>query len=604
MGMIKLRFLLFTAVVLLSSVFANAQDYPQRMRDGKMCYVYTVAPGNTLYGIARQFSADVNAIRAVNPDTAEGLSIGQEVYIPLDSIDKRSAKGQEVKLEGEYIMHTVQRKETLFSIAKIYNVSLNELMEYNPDASTTLSTGAVLKIPLYKSKDTDPINLEPARNDTFMVHQVQTGETIYSLSKTYNVSADSLKLLNKGISDELKVGQWLVIPKFNETYKAAQLSKVPAGPVYPSGKMETYRIALMLPFELYNRDSISKHIEMGKNMPLLTEISLEFHRGVQLAIDSLQKRGFSAEVYVYDVGEDAVDARQIIKRPEMKDMQLIFGPLHKASLAVVSETAKLNHTYIVSPNTFTNEIFESNPYLFKAVPTKETMMRYLATYVANSHQKHNVLMVNSERSADAPYRNIFKQYYNDALKLSPNFYNDSLKIAVRRSFDGANIHTHLRRDVLNVLVVTSNELAFVSDFMTRLSRLRADGYEVQLYGLDQWVGYDNIEAEYKNRFKLRLVVPSFTDYNDEVAIDFLRKYRAAFDTEPNKMNYGFMGYDLMMFFGLALMQNGLDFTNDIEQLQFDGTNNSYRFGHTKGVDFENKAVTIIEYSNFEVRRVN
>ncbi len=602
--MTNFKFFLFTAAAIFSSVFAHAQNYPQRMHNGKMCYVYTVEPGNTLFGIARQFSADVNAMRSANPEASAGLTIGQEILVPLDSIDKRSAKNKDVKLKGQYIMHTVQRKETMFSIAKAYNVSLNELMESNPDAASSLSTGTVLKIPVYKSKDADPINLEPARNDTFVVHQVQSGETIFSISKAYQVSQDSLKLLNKGLPEGLKTGQWLVIPKYNESFKAAHQSKVPVGPAYPSGRSETYRIALMMPFELYNRDSISKHIELGKNLPLLTEISLEFHRGVQVAIDSLQKLGFNAEVYVYDVGEDAVDARQVTKRPEMKNMHFIFGPLHKASLAVVSETAKQNHTYIVSPNTFTNEIFESNPYLFKAVPTKETMMRYLATYVASTHQRHNVLMVSSERSADAPYRNIFKQFYNDALKLSPNTFSDSLKIAVRRSFDGANIQANLRRDVLNVLVVPSNELAFVSDFMTRLSRLRADGYEVQLYGLDQWVGYDNIEAEYKDRFKLRLVVPSFTDYNDAVAIDFLLKYRSKFDIEPNKMNYGFMGYDLMMFFGLAVLQNGLDFTKELDKLQFDGTNNRYRFGHNKGMDFENKAVSIIEYSNFEVKRVN
>ncbi len=601
----KLHVLLAFILTVLATFELSAQDYPQRMHNGKMSYVYTVAPGNTLYGIARSFSANVDQVVAANPETSEGLSIGQEVFVPLDAIDKRAAKTTEVKLEGQFILHTVQRKETLFSIAKIYNIGLNELQEANPEAVETLSTGSVIKVPMYQSKGVDEIHLEPARNDTFVVHQVRTGETLFSISKTYVVSVDSLKKANKGTIDNgVEADKWIVIPKYNDAFKATIVAQQKEESIYPSGKSQTYRIALMLPFELYQRDSISKDILTGKKLPLLTEISLEVHRGVQLALDSLRQLGFNAEVFVYDVGEDVVDARQAVKRPEMKDMHLIIGPLHKASLAVVSDASKENHTYIVSPNTFSNEIFEGNPYLFRAAPSKETMMKYLATYVAGRHQRQNVLMVSSERQADLPYRKLFEQFYNESLYLIPNDYSDTLRIANKRSFDGANIHTLLRKDVQNILVIPSNELAFVSDFMTRLSRLRADGYEIQVYGLEQWVGYDNIELEYKNRFKLKLVVPSFIEFKSPEVVDFLTKYRAAFETEPHKMNYGFMGYDLMMFFGLAMQEHGLGFAEKLNELEFSGVNGNYRFGRTKGKDFENKAVSIIEYNNFEVNRVN
>lgn len=608
MGIIRKLF----CIALLASVFAScatAQNYPQRTENGKEYYVFTVQPGNTVYAISKKFSVEPADIIASNPDAKNGLSIGQEILIPIDKIDKKTARKTEVKLDGEYIMHTVQRKETLFSISRDYGVDINALMDVNPGRTDNLSTGMILKIPIEKSTTAAEKYLEPARSDTFMVHQVITGETAYSLSKQFQIPLDSLNSANGNFQTGMKVGQWIVIPKYKESFLVkmdtvrVDSSKV-SSIEYRSGRKDKYNMAFMLPFELALNDSLDRTLEQGNDLYILTEIALDYYRGAEIALDSLKKLGFRANVYVYDMGEDLVNARETIRRPEMRDMDVIFGPMHKTTLAIVSEKSKEKGIYLVSPNSFSNEVFEDNPYLLRAAASRETLMRYMANYVAIQHQDDNVLMVNSENAKDWPLRKMFKQYYNNSVGTFPNAWSDSIRSVTVDVTKPDQVSKWLRKDTLNVLVVPSNNLAFVSDFMTRLSRVDPD-YRIQVYGLDNWLRFDNIDAEYKNRFRLRLAVPSYVDYDQDNVKSFLQKYRDRYNMEPSQYGYGFLGFDLTMFFGKALMEYGLNFPTDLNHIEMKGVSSNYRFGRsTTGQEFENKDVYILEYDAYNIKIVN
>src|SRR5690606_18134079 len=286
-------------------------------------------------------------------------------------------------------------------------------------------------------------------------------------------------------------------------------------------------------FELAHNDSLYRAVSAGKDLYILTEISLDYYRGVKIALDSLKKMGLNADVFVYDAGEDLVEIKDVLRKPEIKELDIIFGPMHKTSVALVSDMTKKNEIYLVSPNSFSNQVFEDNPFLVRAMASRETLMRYLANYVAIQHQEDNVIMINSESSKDWPYRKLFKENYNKAIGSFQNVFSDSLRSVGISIAKPENVEKWFKKDQKNILVVPSNELAFVSDFMTRLSRVNPE-YDIQVYGLDNWTKYDNIDVEYKNRFHLRLVVPNFVDYQKEETKDFLKKYRDEFDMEPTQ----------------------------------------------------------------------
>lgn len=607
MGIKKHIVIILGLIALLSSVTASAQNYPERTINGETFFVYTVEPGNTLFAISRLFSVKTEDLLKANPETESGLAIGQEIFIPKAKIDKKSARNSEVDISGEYILHTTQKKETLFSISGKYGADVNQVMELNPEAAKSLGVGDVIKIPTVTSNKVKGIFLEPARNDTFIVHQVVKGETAYSLAKEFGITVDSLNQANNNFESGMKEGQWIVIPKYKESYLAeleAEIADEPGRIAYPSGKKRKYAMGLMLPFELAHNDSLEKSLVTGKDLNVLTEISLDYYRGAKIALDSLKKLGLDIDVYVYEVGEDLVQVREVLRKPEIKDLDIIFGPLHKTSIAAVSDESKKHETYLVSPNSFANEVFEDNPFLVRTAASRETLMRYLANYVAIQHQEDNVIMINSESANDWPFRKLFKENYNKAIGTFPNELSDSLRSAGISLTKSENIEKWLRLEQKNILVVPSNELAFVSDFMTRLSAIDPS-YEIQIYGLDNWIRYDNIDAAYKNRFKLRLVMPNYVDYQKEETTDFLRKYRDAFKMDPTQYGYGYIGYDLTLFFGECFLKYGLSLPEAFKQMEMKGVNADYRFGRsTTGLEFENKSVYIIEYNDFEIKQVN
>lgn len=607
MGIKKKITILFAVFLILGVEYAAAQNYPQRIVNGDNYYVYSVEPGNTLFAISRLFSVDTSDLIKANPEAEKGLDIGQEILVPIKKINKKTARRTDIEIAGEYILHTAQRKETLFSIAAKYGVSVNKLIELNPEYEEILGTGDVVKIPSDRSTFTKQAFLEPARNDTFMVHQVQAGETVYSLAKRYGITTDSLSRANDNLDSKIKIGQWIVIPKYNPSYiermTELQLAADSSALRYTGGAKASYNIGLMLPFELSRNDSLERSLMSKKELYVLTEIALDYYRGVLIALDSLEKIGFNAKVYVYDIGDDVVAAKELMARPEAKNLDLIFGPMHKASLAVVSDLSKKNKTFLVSPNSFSNQVFQDNPFLLRAQASRETLLRYLGNYVAIQHPHDNVIMINSDNPRDYAYRKLFKENYNNALGSFPNQWSDSLRTAGKSITDPGN--GWLRKDAKNILVVPSKELAFVSDFMTRLSRLDKEEYDIQVYGLENWIKYDNIESAYKNRFNLRLAITNYVDYKNEITLDFLRKYRNEFKMEPTSHGYGYAGYDLMMFFGSVLMEYGLSFPLEFGDYEMRGVNSGYRFGKsTTGQEFENKSVYIIEYNDFEIKLVN
>ncbi len=605
MGIIHRITLVFLAALTIS--LAQAQDYPKISLNGVEYYVYAVEPGNTLYAISRKFSVSVSELALANPGVADGLDIGEEVLIPIKAIDKKEAKKTEVDLAGAYILHTVQKKETLFGISKQYKVPIDSIAAVNPGIHNSFKVGDVIKIPNDLSAGTDESFLKPAVNDSFLIHQVVKGETLFSLSQSYAITADSIVGMNGGLPEGLREGQYIVIPKYNASFLAmrqARADSIKKATGNFTINKDVYRIGFMLPFEFELNDSTQNLLEQSQDLYILTELALEFYRGAQIALDSLAKAGLNAEVFVYNVGDDIVATKETLKQVKRDSLDIIIGPMHKTSLALVSDEFKSTSTYVVSPNSFNNKVFEDNPRLIRSAAARETMVRYLANYVAIQHQDDHVFMINTESPKDWPLRKSMIASYNAAVGTFPNSQNDSIRSITIDKLDPKSVDKWLTKDGENVLVVPSNELAFVSDFMTRLSLLDT-AYTVRVYGMDKWVKFDNIEVEYKNRFNLRLVVPSFVDYGASDVSQFLELYRGQYQIDPSSYEFGFQAFDLTLFFGSALLNYGTNFSIYFDQLEMNGVAGNYRFAKsTTGSELENKEVFIIEYKDYKVKQIN
>ncbi len=111
----------------------------------------------------------------------------------------------------EYKYHTVESGETVYSIAKSYNIEEEDIYKYNPDAREGLDISAKLVIPLSKKKLEEPVKKSEV---SFKTHKVKPKETLYGISKEYEISIDEIKRYNKELySRELRKGEEIRIPQ-------------------------------------------------------------------------------------------------------------------------------------------------------------------------------------------------------------------------------------------------------------------------------------------------------------------------------------------------------------------------------------------------------
>ena len=163
-------------------------------------FTYTVQKGDSLYSIAKKYNTTPDIIIRDNSLSSNNLSVGQNLKI---RVDKSNEKIEECFGE-DYIpptteetrIYTVKKGDSLYSIAKNYNTSIDKIKRINNLTSNSLSIGQILKIPTTTS------------NNTYIV---QKGDSLYSIAKKYNTTIDSIKTKNNLTSNLLSIGQELII---------------------------------------------------------------------------------------------------------------------------------------------------------------------------------------------------------------------------------------------------------------------------------------------------------------------------------------------------------------------------------------------------------
>ncbi len=153
---------------------------------------YQVVAGDTLYSIANKLDTSVSELKKINNLSTNALSIGQILKIPTKIVDI-----------GDTDIYQVKPGDTLYSISKQYNISLDELKKINNLINNNLSIGQLLNVPSGLSQVNSYI--------------VTSGDTLYSIAKKFDVSIDKLKEVNDLSSNMLSVGQKLIIPTEEET---------------------------------------------------------------------------------------------------------------------------------------------------------------------------------------------------------------------------------------------------------------------------------------------------------------------------------------------------------------------------------------------------
>lgn len=151
---------------------------------------YIVKKGDSLYSIANKYNTTVEELKRINNLTSNTLSIGQVLKLPSDKPNK-------IEQEKNTITYTIQKGDSLYSIARKYSTTIDKIKDLNNLTTNLLSIGQVLLIPTNANLET--------------TYTVQKGDSLYSIAKKYNTTVDKLKQLNNLTSNLLSIGQILIV---------------------------------------------------------------------------------------------------------------------------------------------------------------------------------------------------------------------------------------------------------------------------------------------------------------------------------------------------------------------------------------------------------
>ena len=154
---------------------------PSKFVDVGDTELYQVKSGDTIYSIANKYNLSVNELKSLNNLFNDNLSVGQLLKVP-----------SVLSLVNSYV---VEKGDTLYSIAKKFDISVNKLKEFNELSTNLLNIGQKILIPI-------------GEETTYVV---KSGDTLYKIAREFNISVDEIKQLNNLTDNILSVGQILIV---------------------------------------------------------------------------------------------------------------------------------------------------------------------------------------------------------------------------------------------------------------------------------------------------------------------------------------------------------------------------------------------------------
>lgn len=468
----------------------------------------------------------------------------------------------------KYHIHTVEKGQTLYSIAKTYGSTVDIVLANNPEAVDGIKPFDKLKIPVINENTKKEIRIETNLVDT------------------------TTKQRKASIASDIKHIQHIV--KDSES-DLADIVPIPDTDI---------RVALFLPLQLSNTDKIDVHkISLGhENLNEELKTSIEFYEGIKMAFDSLRKQRFNGKLYIYDTYLDSIRFVKLMKKPELKQMDMFIGPLHGKQFENVLKYAKENKIPIVAPTIQSNNILLGNPIVSKVTPSYVSQTEALALYIAEKHAGNNILLFNSANSKDKPYLNTFKKIANPMLR--------KLNSDTVREVTFTTLKNFISKTKPNLIAITSTNQSFIAEAINKLFLLKQESKDsIIVFGLSNFLNIESLDFEYLNDLHLNISSYKFPDYSNPLTKEFIQKYRSQFGTEPTE--YVFLGFDVGYYYLKALQMYGKSMQKKLPDFKHKGIQSEFNFYQSEppsvlvpGSGYENKGIGIMKFENYSYVRVN
>ena len=518
-------------------------------------FIHTVQPGETLSSLSRIYNININDIRSLNPEIDNYLVIGHEVKIP-------QPQTLYVSNSDNYLYHTIEPKETLYSVAKKHNVSMQTIVDANVGLNeNSFSIGKVIRIP-GQQPTAELASQNVSATPDMTRYKVLKKETLYSISRKFDVTLTALLEANPGLT-KVKAGDYIYIPvapTLSPTSETAPMKVDDYQQMHDIlsesteiKKEDRISIALLLPFQLHTSNV---------NTALQSRY-IEFYEGFLLAVDSLKKQNISFNLHVFDT--DSRSIRDILAKPEMSKVDLIIEPANNNQIGEVSKFATEKGINVVNPFTFDGDAAENNPHLFQINTPNSYLYAESAVEFSKLFKNQRIVFLKEEHTE------VDKKEFIDYLRHELTRQQITFDDYVFSDTDQLSIAD----SVLNlngpvVFVPLSASKATLSKILPTLHILQRNNPEIQtsLFGYPEWQTFTNDFMDYFYELNTYIYTRIYINPFSKDTKEFYEKYKFLFGKEllPVYPRYGILGFDTGLFFLNALDKYGRNFDSHIDMI--------------------------------------
>lgn len=432
--------------------------------------------------------------------------------------------------------------------------------------------------------------------------QIDDIETLLMMAEEYPGDSEVARALAKGLGREaFKPSVHRAFDSLISLYNFRREEfTINEGPI--SVKKDQYVVSLLFPF-------MTSTLEPLPNTERPNQSVLEMYQGMRMAADSLSKTGIHLELRSYDTERDMTILKRILDSPELKNSDLIVGPLFTEQVKAVQDFSLANQICMINPVSNTADYVKDNPFAMLFQSSHQTMGERAAEVLNGAITNKNIIVY----FGDAPKDSIMAfSFMSKAQELGLNIVlaeehrrETSPKIlttlATPTEYDDFKNPTQftLKLDSIGGIYVASDNPLIYSKVS---SSLTARGDSIVVVGSEAWISPDNSSVNFENleRIHALFAAGNFTSLRNPWYMDFRKKFIARHGEYPGL--YAKLGFEFMWFVGHAMHDYGTYFQQGLAERGF------YKAWMYEGYDFssqhDNQYVPFVYFNRGELTLFN